>query len=56
MFTKPEVNSSHTKLYELINAGELESYHDGPHRKITMRSIYARIERKLRESQKLSTA
>jgi hypothetical protein len=37
-------------LYELINAGELESYLDGAARKITMRSIHARIERKLRES------
>jgi excisionase family DNA binding protein len=41
---------SRVYLYEMLSAGELESYTDGSARKITMRSIYARIERKLRES------
>jgi hypothetical protein len=45
------LDCSRTYLYELINAGELESYTDGFARKITVRSIHARIERKLRESQ-----
>jgi excisionase family DNA binding protein len=40
-----------TELYKMINNGELESYLDGSSRKITMRSIHARIERKLREAQ-----
>jgi hypothetical protein len=36
-----------TRVYELINSGELESYKDGKSRKITMRSIRARTERLL---------
>jgi excisionase family DNA binding protein len=36
-----------TKLYELIAAGELESYLDGRSRRITMASIRARIARLL---------
>jgi excisionase family DNA binding protein len=36
-------------LYDLINAGELETYRDGRARKITMRSIRALIERRLKE-------
>jgi hypothetical protein len=43
-------------LYELINAGELESYLDGAARKITVRSIHARIERKVREFQQPTAA
>ena len=39
-----------TRLYELINAKELESYLDGKARKITVASIHARIDRKLKES------
>jgi excisionase family DNA binding protein len=39
-----------TRLYELIGAGELESYLDGRMRRITMRSIVARIERLLASS------
>jgi hypothetical protein len=38
---------SHSKLYELINAGELESFKDGASRKITMESIKRRIARQL---------
>ena len=34
-----------TRLYELINAGELESYRDGGSRMITTRSIVDRVER-----------
>jgi excisionase family DNA binding protein len=37
-------------LYNLINAGELESYRDGNVRMITVRGIHALIERKLRET------
>ncbi len=36
-----------TRLYEMINAGELESFRDGGARKITTRSIHAYIERQL---------
>jgi hypothetical protein len=38
-----------TQIYALIGAGTLESYKDGKSRKITTRSIRARIERKLTE-------
>lgn len=37
------------KLYELLNAGILESYLEGSSRKITWRSIEAYVERRLRE-------
>jgi hypothetical protein len=37
------------RLYDLINAGELESYLDGRMRKITVRSIEQRITRLLQE-------
>lgn len=43
------LDCSRVYLYQLINAGELETYRDGVARKITMRSIHARIERKLKE-------
>jgi hypothetical protein len=39
-----------TKLFELIAAGELESFLDGPVRRITVASIRARIQRKLQEA------
>jgi hypothetical protein len=39
-----------TRFYELLTSGELESYKDGKSRKITMRSIRARVERKLAEA------
>ena len=39
-----------TKLYELLDAGELESFKDGRNRKITVASIKARVARKLAES------
>ena len=34
-------------LYQLINAGELETYREGKARKITIRSLEALIERRL---------
>jgi hypothetical protein len=40
-----------TKIFELITAGELDSYLDGRVRRITTASIEARIQRKLREAQ-----
>jgi excisionase family DNA binding protein len=39
-----------TKLYELIEAGEVESYLDGRSRKITMDSIRRRVKRCLGQS------
>jgi hypothetical protein len=39
-----------TRLYELLNSRELESYKDGKSRKITMRSITAYIDRHLAET------
>jgi hypothetical protein len=39
-----------TRLYELIAAGELESYLDGKSRKVTLRSIKARRDRLLSEA------
>ena len=47
---KHMLDCSRTYLYELINAGELESYTDGVARKITVQSIRAHIERKLAEA------
>lgn len=38
-----------TRLYELINAGELVTYHEGRHRKITVESIRAHIARRIAE-------
>jgi excisionase family DNA binding protein len=34
-----------TRLYELIGAGELEAYHEGRARRITVRSIRERVAR-----------
>jgi excisionase family DNA binding protein len=34
-------------LYALINAGELESYNEGSHRKILWPSIFAHVKRRL---------
>jgi hypothetical protein len=39
-----------TKLFDLIRAGELESFLDGTQRRITVASIRARIQRKLQEA------
>lgn len=38
---------SRSRLYELINSGELESYTQGRARRITVRSINAYVERRL---------
>jgi Helix-turn-helix domain len=43
-------------LYDLINTGKLESYREGGSRMITVRSIHALIERRVRENQKQSAA
>jgi hypothetical protein len=40
-----------TRLYELLNANELESYRDGKSRKITVSSILERIRRKLQQTE-----
>jgi hypothetical protein len=45
------LETGRTRLYELLAAGELDSYHDGRSRKITMESIHRLIERRLGESQ-----
>jgi excisionase family DNA binding protein len=39
-----------TRFYELIAAGELESYKDGKSRKITVASIKAYIARRIQAS------
>ena len=41
-----------TRLYQLLNAGEYDSYWEGRHRKITVESIRRRQERLLAEAQK----
>ena len=45
------LDCSRAVLYQMINAGEVESYLDGSARKITVKSIRDRIERKIRDSQ-----
>jgi excisionase family DNA binding protein len=37
------------KIYELLNAGELESYREGGSRKILWRSIEAYVDRRLQQ-------
>jgi excisionase family DNA binding protein len=39
-----------SRLYELLRAGELDSYADGYNRRVTMASIHRFIERRLAES------
>ena len=39
-----------TRVYHLMNTGELESYRDGRSRKITVASIKARVARKVAEA------
>jgi excisionase family DNA binding protein len=41
------LDCSRESLYELINAGEIQSYRDGSARKITVKSIHDLIERRL---------
>jgi hypothetical protein len=45
-----------TKTFELIKAGEYESYLDGGIRMVTTESIRKRIERKLEESRRAEAA
>jgi excisionase family DNA binding protein len=45
--TMRAIQVSRKKLYELINAGELESYTEGKSRRITVKSINEYIERRL---------
>jgi hypothetical protein len=40
-----------TRLYQLLNAGELDSYWEGRHRKITVESIHRRQQRLITEAQ-----
>lgn len=39
-----------TRLYELLNSGELASFKDGASRKVTVDSIHSYIARRLSES------
>jgi hypothetical protein len=41
------LNCGQTRLYELIAAGELDSFLDGRSRKITVESIYRYVRRRL---------
>jgi excisionase family DNA binding protein len=41
------LSCSHTKMYQLLAAGELESFKDGRARKITVASIQRYIEKRL---------
>jgi hypothetical protein len=43
------LNCGNTRLYELIGAGELDSFLDGCSRKITVESIHRYIQRQLAE-------
>jgi hypothetical protein len=45
--TRNFIGVSQGSLYELINEGELESYLEGNRRKVTWRSIYALVKRRL---------
>jgi hypothetical protein len=44
-----------TRLYDLLNAGEIESFLDGRSRKITVASIQAYIQRRLAAADSSST-
>jgi hypothetical protein len=48
------LDCGNTRLYELINSGELDSYLDGRARKITVESIRALIARRLESTKGLS--
>jgi hypothetical protein len=55
LIVKPKVawkllGCSNTRGYELLAAGELDSFLDGRSRKITVESIYRYIRRRLEES------
>jgi hypothetical protein len=44
---KHMLDCGHTRLYELLEAGEIESFKDGKSRKITVASIKSLIARRL---------
>ncbi|HZR74558.1 helix-turn-helix domain-containing protein [Bradyrhizobium sp.] len=51
------IQVSRKKLYELINAGELESYTEGTARRITVKSIANYVDRRLaREAERRGRA
>ncbi len=50
------LSCGNTHGYELLNAGELETFLDGRSRKITVASIRAYIARKLEATRAMSTA
>jgi hypothetical protein len=61
LVVKPKVawkmlSCSNTRGYELIAAGELESFHDGRSRKITVESIHRLIARRLAAERAASAA
>jgi hypothetical protein len=41
------IDSGPTRLYELINSGEIESYRDGKSRKVVVASLKAYVERQI---------
>jgi hypothetical protein len=43
----PSIGVGMTRLYELINAGEIESYTDGKARKVVVASLKAYVERQI---------
>ena len=43
----PAIGVGMTRLYQLINAGEIESYRDGKARKIVVASLKAYVERQV---------
>jgi hypothetical protein len=45
------LDTGNTRLYELLAAGELESYREGRSRKITMESIRRLVRRRLADEQ-----
>ena len=47
---------SMSRLYQLLGAGELESYHEGTARRITLASLRARSERLIAEAKSRAAA
>jgi hypothetical protein len=45
-------NIGMTRLYQLLTAGELDSYWEGRHRKITLESLHRRQQRLLADAQR----
>jgi hypothetical protein len=46
------LDTGNTRLYELLTAGELDSYREGRSRKITMESIRRLVRRRLEDEQR----